>query len=164
MAFLLPDLFSSKTSQTWVSGLFREESGSNSNVRREIAVPADQFANLRLAAWRDALRVLVIQAIALVLATIGGLFFSRQTALGVLVGGAIGLLGNAYLAFALLGKPLLTGKHGDVRVGWLIKVVLTLSLLWIAMQAKFAPPPSLIAGLFSTILAQWLAVSFWLRR
>jgi F0F1-type ATP synthase assembly protein I len=105
---------------------------------------------------------LVIQAIALVLATIGGVFFSRQTALGVLIGAGIGLLANAYLAVALLGKPLLTGKFGDVRVGWLIKVVLTLSLLWIAMQAKIVPPPSLIAGLFSTILAQWLAVSFWL--
>ncbi len=127
-------------------------------------MPADRFANLRLAAWRDALRVLAIQAIALVFATIAGLFFSRQTALGVLIGGAIGLLGNAYLAIVMLGKPLLTGIFGDVRVGWTIKVVVTLSLLWIAMQAKIVPPPSLVAGLFSTILAQWLAVSFWLRR
>ena len=127
-------------------------------------MPADRFANLRLAAWRDALRVLVIQAIALVLATIVGLAFGRQTALGVLIGAAIGLLANAYLAIVLLGKPLATGKFGDVRVGWVIKVVLTLSLLWIAMQSKVAPPPALIAGLFSTILAQWLAVSFWLRR
>ena len=123
---------------------------------------ADPFANLRLAAWRDALRVLAIQAVALVLATICGFAWSKQTALGVLTGAGIGLLANAYLAIALLGKPLLTGKFGDVRVGWSIKVILTLSLLWIAMRAKFAPPPSLIAGLFSTIVAQWLAVSFWL--
>jgi hypothetical protein len=105
-----------------------------------------------------------MQAAALVLATIGGLAFSPQTALGILIGAAIGLLANAYLAFALIGKPMLTGKFGDVRVGWLIKVVLTLSLLWIAMQSKIASPPSLIAGLFSTIFAQWLAVSFWLGR
>jgi len=105
-----------------------------------------------------------MQAIALVLATIGGLFFSPQTALGVFVGAAIGLLANAYLAFALIGKPLLTGKYGDVRVGWLIKVVVTLSLMWVAMQSKVASPPSLIAGLVATIFAQWLAVSFWLRR
>ena len=127
-------------------------------------MPADPFANLRLAAWRDALRVLAIQAVALVLATIGGLAFSRQTALGVLIGAAIGILANAYLAVVLLGKPLLTGIFGDVRVGWLIKVVLTMSLLWVAMRTKVAPPPALVAGLFSTILAQWLAVSFWLRR
>jgi F0F1-type ATP synthase assembly protein I len=127
-------------------------------------VPADPFANLRLAAWRDALRVLAIQAVALVLATICGFAWNKQTALGVLTGAGIGLLANAYLALALLGKPLLTGKFGDVRIGWAIKVVMTLSLLWVAMQAKFAPPPSLIAGLFSTILAQWLAVSFWLGR
>jgi hypothetical protein len=107
---------------------------------------------------------LAIQAVALVLATIGGLAFSRQTALGVLIGAAIGLLANAYLAVILLGKPLLTGIFGDVRIGWLIKVVLTLSLLWVAMHTKVAPPPALVAGLFSSILAQWLAVSFWLRR
>ena len=123
---------------------------------------ADPFANLRLAAWRDALRVLAIQAVALVLATIGGLAFSPQTALGVLIGAAIGLLANAYLAFALIGKPLMTGKFGDVRIGWLIKVVMTLGLLWVAMQSKVASPPSLIAGLVATIFAQWLAVSFWL--
>jgi len=125
-------------------------------------VPADQFANLRLAAWRDALRLLAIQAVALVLATVAGLALSKQVALGVLIGAAIGLLANAFLAVVLVGKPLFTGRFSDVRVGWLIKVVLTLSLLWIAMQAKIVPPPSLIAGLFSTILAQWLAVSFWL--
>ena len=125
-------------------------------------MPADQFANLRLAAWRDALRLLAIQAVALVLATVAGLALSKQVALGVLIGAAIGLLANAFLAVVLVGKPLFTGRFSDVRVGWLIKVVLTLSLLWIAMQAKIVPPPSLIAGLFSTILAQWLAVSFWL--
>lgn len=124
---------------------------------------ADSYANLRLAAWRDALRVLAIQAMALVIVSVSGLAWSKQVALGVLIGAAIGLLANAYLAFALLGKPLLTGKFGDVRVGWMVKVMLTIGLLWAAMQLKIAPPPSLIAGLFATMVAQWLAVSFWLR-
>ena len=106
---------------------------------------ADPYAKLRMAAWRDALRVLAIQAIALATTATAGLFVSPKVALGVLIGGAIGLIGNAYLAVALLGKPLLTGKYGDVRVGWMIKVFLTLSLLWVAMQAKLVPPPSLIA-------------------
>jgi len=126
-------------------------------------VHADIFANLRLAAWRDALRVLAIQAFALVIVSVIGLAWGTQIALGVLIGAAIGLLANAYLAFALLGKPLLTGKFGDVRLGWVVKVMLTIGLLWAAMQTKIAPPPSLIAGLFATMLAQWLAVSFWLR-
>jgi F0F1-type ATP synthase assembly protein I len=109
------------------------------------------------------LRILAIQAVALVLVAVGGLLWSGQVALGALIGAAIGLLANAYLAFAMVGKPLLTGRFGDVRMSWLIKVVLTLSLLWIAMQANIVPPPSLIAGLFATLVAQWLAVSFWLR-
>jgi F0F1-type ATP synthase assembly protein I len=124
----------------------------------------DPYAKLRLAAWRDALRVLAIQAIALVIVAIGGLAFGKQVAVGALIGAAIGLITNAYLAFAMLGKPLFTGKFGDPRLSWMIKVVLTLSLLWAAMHLKVAPPPSLIAGYVATMVAQWLAVSFWLGR
>ena len=123
----------------------------------------DRFANLRRAAWRDALRVLTIQLVALVLASGLALIWGPQVALGVLVGALVGFIANVYLAFAMLGKPLLVGRFGDVRVSWFIKVVLTLSLLAIAMRAKIAPPPALVAGLFATIVAQWLAVSFWLR-
>jgi F0F1-type ATP synthase assembly protein I len=125
----------------------------------------DPFANLRLAAWRDALRVLGIQFGALILvAVIAAVGWGTNVGLGALIGAAIGLLANAFFAVALLGKPLLTGKPGDVRVSWVIKVVLTLSLLWIAMQAKIVPPPSVVAGLTATMMAQWLAVSFWLGR
>jgi len=124
---------------------------------------ADIYANLRLAAWRQALRVLAIQSAALVIITlIGVLIWNLQVGLGALAGAGIGLLANVYLAVALLGKPLLSGKPSNVLVSWLVKVVLTLSLLWIAMRANFAPPPSLIAGLFGTIVAHWLAVTFWL--
>ena len=123
----------------------------------------DRFAKLRQVAWRDAMRVLGLQAAALVLATLAGLFWGKHIALGVLIGAAIGLLANAYLAFALLGKPLLTGRFGDVRFGWFVKVMLTIGLLWLAMRTRIAPPPAFIAGLFATMVAQWLAVSFWLR-
>jgi F0F1-type ATP synthase assembly protein I len=123
----------------------------------------DIYANLRMAAWREALRVLAIQAIALVLvAAFCALVWGKSFGLGALIGAGIGLLANVYLAIALLGKPLLSGKPSNVLVSWLVKVVLTLSLLWIAMRAKIVPPPSLIAGLFGTIVAHWLAVTFWL--
>jgi F0F1-type ATP synthase assembly protein I len=131
----------------------------------EIAITVDKYANLRLAAWRDALRVLAIQFAALILvATIATLGWGTRVGLGALIGAAIGLLANVYLAIAMLGKPLLSGKQGDVRLNWVIKVVLTLSLLWIAMRAKIVPPPSLIAGLVATMMAQWVAVSYWLFR
>jgi F0F1-type ATP synthase assembly protein I len=124
----------------------------------------DIYANLRLAAWREALNVLAIQAATiLVVAVVSLVGWGKLVGLGALIGGAIGLLANAYLAIALLGKPLLRGRAGDVRVGWTIKVVLTLSLLWIAMRAKIVPPPSLVVGYVGTIVAHWLAGMFWLR-
>jgi F0F1-type ATP synthase assembly protein I len=124
---------------------------------------ADVYANMRVAAWRDALRVLAVQAAAvIVVAGLGSAIWGWRTGLGALIGAAIGLLANAYLAVALLGKPLLSGKPSSVVISWLIRVGLTLSLLIIAMRANFVPPLSLIAGLAMVSLAQWLAVSFWL--
>jgi F0F1-type ATP synthase assembly protein I len=123
----------------------------------------DIYANLRLAAWREALRVLAIQAAAMVVvALVCAMIWGARVGLGALIGAGIGLLANAYLAIALLGKPLLRQKAGNVQLNWLIKVVLTLSLLWIAMRSKIVPPPSLIGGLFASIVAHWFAVTFWL--
>lgn len=123
----------------------------------------DPYANLRLAAWRDALKVLAVQLIAmLIAAAIAAIAGNANFGLGVLIGAGIGILSNAYLAVALLGKPLLTGKPGNVLFSWLIRVGLTVSLLFIVMRAGFVPPASLIAGLAIVFLAHWLAVSFWL--
>lgn len=124
---------------------------------------ADTFANLRLAAWRDALRVLIAQFAALaILWLAAALGWGVKAGLGALIGAGIGLLANAYLAFALVGRSVLTGKPGNVILSWLIKVALTLSLLWIAMRVKIVPPLSLIAGLFGSMVAHWCAVTFWL--
>jgi Ca2+/H+ antiporter len=124
---------------------------------------ADMYANLRLAAWRDALKVLAAQALAMVtVAAVAWLGWDRSAALGVFIGAAIGLIANVYLALALLGKPLLSGKPGSVIVSWLIRVGLTVGLLIIAMRAQVAPPLALILGLAAISLAHWLAVSFWL--
>jgi hypothetical protein len=124
----------------------------------------DPYANLRLAAWRDALKVLAVQLIAMLIAAVlAAIVGNANFGLGVLIGAGIGILSNAYLAVALLGKPLLTGKPGNVLFSWLIRVGLTVSLLFIVMRAGYVPPASLIAGLAMVFLAHWLAVSFWLR-
>ena len=126
---------------------------------------ADVYANMRMASWREALRVLAIQFAALVLVTVVAIVcWNAKAGLGALIGAGIVLIANAYFAIALLGKPLLTGVFGDVRVSWTIKVGITLGLLWVAMRANIVHPASLIAGLVSTMAAQWLAVSFWLSR
>jgi F0F1-type ATP synthase assembly protein I len=124
---------------------------------------ADIYANLRMASWREALRVLAVQAFSIVVvAILATLIWNARVGLGAAIGAGIGVLANSYFAIALLGKPLLTGKPSDIRLNWIVKVVLTLSLLWIAMRAKIVPPPSLVAGLFATMVAQWLAVVLWL--
>lgn len=124
---------------------------------------ADSYANLRLAAWRDALRVLGLQFAALMLATLGAAaIFGLQAGVGTMIGAAIALLANAYLAIAMLGKPLLTGKPGSVVLSWLIKAGLIIGLTTIALKLRFAPPLALIAGLAAVSLAHWIAVTFWL--
>lgn len=124
---------------------------------------ADIFANLRLAAWRDALRVLGVQLAALVMATaVTAAVFGRDAGIGTLIGAAIALLANAYLAVAMLGKPLLTGKPGSVMLSWLIKAGLIVGLVTIALKLRIAPPLALIAGMAVVTLAHWIAVSFWL--
>jgi F0F1-type ATP synthase assembly protein I len=125
---------------------------------------ANNFANLRLAAWREALRVLAVQTIAmLALGGVATVVWDVQAGLGALIGAGIGLLANAYFAFALVGKPLLTGRSGDVLLSWAIKVMLTLGLLWIAMRTKIAAPPALVAGYAGSLVAHWMAGMFWLR-
>jgi hypothetical protein len=124
---------------------------------------ADIFANLRLAAWRDALRVLAVQLAAFVIgsaiATVG---WGVSAGLGVLIGAGIGLLANAYTAIALLGRPLARQQAGGVLIGWLVRVGLIVSLTLIAMRAQIVPPLALILGLATISVAHWLAVSFWL--
>jgi len=123
----------------------------------------DPYAKLRLAAWRDALRVLAIQALAMTLVGLmGWMAWDERVGLGALIGAAIGLFANVYSAIALLGKPLAQQQAGGVLVSWLVRVGLTVSLLIVAMRAKFVPPLSLIAGLGVVIIAHWIAVSFWL--
>lgn len=125
---------------------------------------ADRFANLRGAAWRDALRVLAIQALAAAVvflaATVG---WNARVGFGALIGAGIGLLANAYLALALLGKPLLTGKPSSILLSWLVRAGLTAGLLLIVLRMKRVPPISLITGLVAIYAAHWWAVSFGIR-
>jgi hypothetical protein len=118
---------------------------------------------LRLAAWRDALRVLAAQFAALVVTALGAAaIFGWQAGLGAMIGASIALLANAYLAIAMLGKPLLTGKPGSMMLNWLVKAGLIIGLVTIALKLRIAPPLALIAGLAAVSLAQWIAVTFWL--
>lgn len=123
---------------------------------------ADIYANMRLTAWREALRVFAIQTVVvLVVVAISAVIWGRQSGLGMLIGAAIALLANAYLVISLLLRPMPL-KIGSVMFSWLVRVVLFVGLLWIAMRAKIVPPLSLIAGMFSVIVSHWMVVTFWL--
>lgn len=94
--------------------------------------------------------------------SLGALPWGRPAALSALIGAAIGLLANAYLAFATVGKLLLTGKPSNMWLSWLIRVALVVSLVLIAMRSTWVVPASLVAGLAAVMVAHWLTVSFWL--
>ena len=124
------------------------------------AVNADIFANLRLAAWRDAIKVLALQLAALVIvsvvATVG---WDAKTGWSVAAGGGVGMMSAAYMAFALLRSNTGTSARRAAVgffVGWAIKTVMTIALLWMAFRSKAFSPPALLAGFAASFLAYWL--------
>jgi F0F1-type ATP synthase assembly protein I len=85
-----------------------------------------------------------------------------HAALAASVGGGIGVATTVYLAFALL-RAGMAGRADRFGIGllvtWVVKVVLTLGLLVAAFRAKLPPLP-LLVGLFGTMVAYWLKVTF----
>jgi ATP synthase protein I len=117
-------------------------------------------ASILAAVRRQALQVLLWQVLSVTV--LAGLCLAAKglkEALSVLAGGGVGVVATAYMAFALLKQ----NEHaGATRVavsffvGWVIKVVLTIALLWIAFRSKTMSPPLLIAGFALTFVAYWL--------
>jgi F0F1-type ATP synthase assembly protein I len=95
----------------------------------------------------------------LLVAAICGALGGAKAAGSAVLGGAIGMVATAYMAFALL-------KHdgSDARrvarsffVGWALKVAFTVALLVIAIRSKSVAPLPLIAGYAITYFAYGLA-------
>lgn len=89
--------------------------------------------------------------------------FDAKAGWSVLVGGSIGLIWTVYMGFTLLRHSV---DHG-VRLsaltffmGWLIKVVLTVSLLVIALRSKAMTPLALLGGLGVASMAYWAGLVF----
>ncbi len=47
---------------------------------------------------------------------------------------------------------------GALFTSWLVKTVLTISLLIVALKSKVLPPLPLLAGLFASLLGYWLSL------
>jgi len=93
-----------------------------------------------------------------VLAAILAVTLGTKIAVSALVGGGIGLVWTVYMALALLKHSLTHGVRMSALsffAGWLFKVVVTLSLLVIALRSRVFAPLWLLVGLFGAMVAYW---------
>lgn len=110
---------------------------------------------------RQALQMTLWQALsALALAVMCCVLWGAKSGWSVLTGGGIGIVSTGYMAFALL-RQRVDASAAQVAlsffVGWVIKILLTIGLLWLAFRSQVMAPLSLIAGFGVTLFAFWLA-------
>ena len=117
-------------------------------------------ASILAANRRQALQVLLWQALSVLgLAAVSLALWGAKTGLSVLVGGGVGIISTAYMAFALLrAGPDVSATRIVIGfvVGWVIKVFLTIALLWIVLRSNAFAPLAVIAGFALTYGAFWL--------
>jgi F0F1-type ATP synthase assembly protein I len=123
--------------------------------------------NVLALAARQALRILLVQAVfVLMLSLVSLLLWGLRAAGSVLAGGAIGSLGTVYMAVTLLKHSV---DHGvrlgvlNVFFGWLVKLALIVSLLILAFRSGRVAPLPLLGGLFGAMLAYWASLTFWVK-
>lgn len=108
---------------------------------------------------RQSVRILIWQALwSGALATIFAVTLGAKAAVSALVGGGIGLVWTAYMALVLFKHSLTHGVRLSAIsffAGWLFKVVVTVSLLVIALRSKALAPLFVLAGLFGAMVAYW---------
>jgi ATP synthase protein I len=96
-------------------------------------------------------------------AAVAAIFWGVKAGWSALAGGGIGLIWTVYMALAMARHSLDHGRRLSAMTfvaGWLIKVVLTISLLILAFRSKAIAPLSLLAGLSGALVAYWFLLSF----
>ena len=115
--------------------------------------------NALATAARQSVRILLWQALWIgALATIFAVTLGTKAAVSALVGGGIGLVWTLYMALVLFKHSLTYGVRLSAIsffAGWLFKVVMTVSLLVIALRSKALTPLLVLAGLFGAMVAYW---------
>lgn len=115
--------------------------------------------NVLADAARESLRILAWQVGWIVAcALVAAVLFDSKVALAVMVGGAIGSIWTIYMAVTLFKHSLTHGVRMSAAsfvVAWIVKLVLTISLLVIAFRSKVFEPFGLLSGLFGSMLAYW---------
>lgn len=115
--------------------------------------------NALAAGARQSLRILVWQALWIgLLAAIFAVTLDTRAALSALAGGSIGLVWTMYMALVLFKHSLTHGVRLSALsffAGWLFKIVVTVSLLVVALRSKALVPLPVLAGLFGAMVAYW---------
>jgi F0F1-type ATP synthase assembly protein I len=115
--------------------------------------------NALAVAARQSVRILLWQALWVgALATIFAVTLGAKAAVSALVGGGIGMVWTVYMALVLFKHSLTHGVRLSAIsffAGWLFKVVVTVSLLVIALRSKAFVPLFVLAGLFGAMVAYW---------
>ncbi len=118
--------------------------------------------NALATAARQSVRILLWQALWIgALATIFAVTLGTKAAVSALVGGGIGLVWTVYMALVLFKHSLTYGVRLSAIsffAGWLFKVVVTVSLLVIALRSKALTPLFVLAGLFGAMVALLVVV------
>jgi F0F1-type ATP synthase assembly protein I len=116
-------------------------------------------ANVLATAARQSVRILLWQALWIgMLAAISAVTLGAKIGLSTLVGGGIGLIWTVYMALVLFKHSLTHGvRMGALSflLGWLFKVVVTISLLLIVLRSRMFAPLAVLAGLFGSMVAYW---------
>lgn len=121
-------------------------------------------SNALAAGARLAWRILLWQAgwIA-VTAAVCAVILNARAGWSVLAGGGIGLIWTVYMALTMYRHSV---NHGvrlsamGLFAGWLIKLVLTFSLLIVAFRSKAMAPLPLLGGLSVALIAYWAWLTF----
>lgn len=121
-------------------------------------------SNALAAGARQALLILRWQAgWVAAIAAVSAVVLNPRAGWSVLAGGGIGLIWTAYMAFSMFRH---SADHGvrlsavGLFAGWLMKTVLTVSLLLIALRSKAMAPLPLLGGLSVALIAYWAWLTF----
>jgi len=113
---------------------------------------------------RQAWRILLWQvAWVAAAAAVSALAVDGQAGWSALIGGGIGLIGTVHMALTMRRHSVDYGMRlsaARLFAGWLLKLVLTLSLLVMAFRSSAVAPLPLLLGLGVALIAYWARLSF----
>ncbi len=117
-------------------------------------------AGILAANRRQAVQLIFWQALAAVaLGVLCLALWGTKSGWSALTGGGVGVVSTGYMAFALLRQgPDASAVQITIGffVGWAIKTLLTIALLWLVLKSKAFAPLPVLAGFAASFVAYWI--------